>query len=209
VWYPEFLLSIGDKETAARCLRDGMRHFKVTANTRRYMQFCTVMARLLVLSDLESSRVHLESARCFASRSGDIQTTLRSYHLAAEIARYEQNYGVAVSEALDGIHAADCCGLGRWSLDIRTELAKIHLAAGNVQAAIEPAEWVLKRSLEADCQHAWGVADSLHLLGIAYARLGNTTEARKHLTRACERRKLLNHCGLAETEAELSRLDEP
>jgi tetratricopeptide (TPR) repeat protein len=206
VWYPEFLISIGDKEVAARCLRDGMRRFKVTANMRRYTQFCTVMARLLVSSDLESSRAHLESARCFASRSGDIQTTLRCYHLAAEIARYEHNYGVAESEAIDGIHAADSCGSGRWALDIRTELAKIHLAAGNVQAAVEPAEWVLKRSLEADCQYAWGVADSLHLLGVASARLGNIAEARNRLSLAREKRKLLDHCGLAETEAELSRL---
>jgi tetratricopeptide (TPR) repeat protein len=206
VWYPEFLISIDDKETAAQCLRDGMRQFKVRENTRRYTQFCTVMARLLVSSDLESSRVHLEGARCFASRSGDIQTTLRCYHLAAEIARYEQDYDVAVSEALDGIQAADSCGLGRWAIDIRTELAKIHLAAGNVQAAIEPAEWVLKRSLEADCQYAWGVADSLHVLGVASARLGNIAEARDRLSRAYEKRKSLDHCGLAETKAELSRL---
>src|SRR5207249_3417666 len=101
---------------------------------------------------------------------------------------------------------ADSCGFGRWSLDIRTELAQIHLAASEPAKAIPPAEWVLGRSQEPDCQYAWGVADGFHLLGIAHAHLGEAAKARDYLTRAIETRTPLGHPGLPETRAELDTL---
>jgi len=65
---------------------------------------------------------------------------------------------------------------------------------------------VLKRSQLEDCQYAWGIADSLHLLGVAHARLGDQAKARDYLQRALEKRKPLEHPGLAETNDELRRL---
>jgi hypothetical protein len=65
---------------------------------------------------------------------------------------------------------------------------------------------VLNRSREEDCQYAWGLADSLHLLGVAHARLGDTKKAREYLTEAAAKREPLEHPGLAETHAELDRL---
>jgi Tetratricopeptide repeat len=65
---------------------------------------------------------------------------------------------------------------------------------------------VLKRSQEPDCQYAWGIANSLHLLGVAHARLGDKAKARDYLERAIEKRKPLEHPGLKETEAELRKL---
>src|SRR5262245_19006563 len=132
-----------------------------------------MLGRCAMSENPTQGRTHLADAREFASRYGDIQVALRCHHLAAEIARHEKNFPLASSEAQDGIQLADSCGFGRWSLDIRTELAKIHLTAGNPKLTIEPAEWVLKRSKEEDCQYAWGIADSLHLLGVAHARLGD------------------------------------
>jgi tetratricopeptide (TPR) repeat protein len=166
----------------------------------------TILGRCVLPNDLATARVHLVAARDYASRSGDVEVTLRCYHLAAEIARHEPDFPTAVVEAEAGIQLADSCGFGRWSLDIRTELAKIHLAAGRPRDAIEPAEWVLKRSQEPDCQYAWGIADSLHLLGVAHARLGDKKTARDYLTRAVEKRKPLKHPGLKETRAELRKL---
>src|SRR5262249_41741893 len=126
-----------------------------------------VLGRCVVAENRRQAHTHLAAARDSATRSGDVEVILRCYHLAAEIARHESDFPLAVSEALDGIQLADSCGFGQWSLDIRTELARIHLAAGRPRDAIEPAEWVLNRSQEEDCQYAWGVADSLHLLGVA------------------------------------------
>ncbi len=156
--------------------------------------------------DIRRAREALNTARQAATSAGVVDVALRCYHLAAEIARHEEDYTLGEAEALDGIQLADSCGFGRWSLDIRTELAQIHLAANEPAKAIEPAEWVLKRSLEVDCQYAWGVADSLHLLGVAYSRLGEKEMAREHLLRAVEKRRPLEHPGLSESAAELARL---
>jgi tetratricopeptide (TPR) repeat protein len=176
----------------------------------QHLALCeTLLGRCALPEEPAQARSHLTAAREYASRSGDIHVTLRSYHLAAEIARHEKNFPLALSEALDGIQLADSCGFGRWSLVIRTELAKIHLAAGELAKAIEPAEWVLKRSEEPECQYAWGVADSLHLLGVAHARMrgkANKAKARDYLQRAVEKRRAIEHGELKESEDELQKL---
>jgi tetratricopeptide (TPR) repeat protein len=148
----------------------------------------------------------LAVGREHAGRTGDVELTLRCHLLAAEIARRAGNYRRARSEALDGIQLADSSGFGRWQLDLRLELARIHLTAGNPHQAVEPAEWVLKRSQAEGCRYAWGVADGFHLLGIAYARLGNAAKAADALARAIDRRKPLGHPGLADSEAAYGRL---
>jgi tetratricopeptide (TPR) repeat protein len=165
-----------------------------------------VMGRCVLMDNPLQAALHLCAARQTASRSGDVEVILRCYHLAAEIARHAGKFPLAVSEALDGIQLADSCGFGRWSLDIRTELASIHLAAGQPAQAIEPAEWVLKRSQEPECKYAWGEADALHLLGVAHAQLGETTSSREYLRQAIAKRKSLNHPGLQETQNTLASL---
>jgi tetratricopeptide (TPR) repeat protein len=171
---------------------------------------CAIVLSRVALASSPSSLAQIianqQIATTFATRSGHTEVTLQSNHLDAEIARHEKNFSLASSKALDGIHLADSCGFGRWSLDIRIELSKIHLAAGEPEKAIEPAEWVLKRSQEPDCQYAWGIADSLHLLGVAHARLGHREKAREYLRQAIEKRKPLEHPQLAESESELAKL---
>jgi len=91
---------------------------------------------------------------------------LRCFHLAAELARHEGNFAQGIAEARDGIQVADSCGFGRWSIDIRIELAKAHLAASEPSRAVEPAECAVRRSREKDCQYAWGAANALHPLAL-------------------------------------------
>jgi tetratricopeptide (TPR) repeat protein len=166
----------------------------------------TILGRCALPKDPAGARRELNASREYAARSGNMEVALGCFHLAAELARHVRNFGLAIAEAQDGIQVADSCGFGRWSLDIRIELAKAHLAAGSLSQAIEPAEWVLKRSREEDCKYAWGAADSLHLLGVAHARLGEQQKARKYLQWACEQRRALKHPGIGETEAELRLL---
>jgi tetratricopeptide (TPR) repeat protein len=206
VWEAELKLTAGDGDGAraqtqanrAACGRNGW---------NRSGALCeTLLGRCALPGDPGRAGAHLAAARGYGSRAGDIEVTLRCYHLAAEIARHDRDFPRAVTETLNGIQLADSHGFGRWSLDIRTELAKIYLAAGEPAKAIEPAEWVLRRAQEEDCQYAWGVADSLHLLGVAHAQLGDTAKAREYLTQAVEKRKPLEHPGLKETRAELRKL---
>jgi tetratricopeptide (TPR) repeat protein len=167
----------------------------------------TILGRCALPEDTTAARQELNAARAYAARSGNMEVALRCFHLAAELARHEGNFALGIAEAWGGIQVADSCGFGRWSIDIRIELAKAHLGAGEPSKAVEPAEWALKQSREEDCQYAWGAADALHLLGIAHARLGAQQKACKYLQRACEQRRALEHPGIGETEAELQRLD--
>ena len=211
VWEAEWKLATGD-QVGALTQTEANRKIAVQQNWTDTLALCDVLRGLCKLSDdLMLSGRCLASAREYASRTGHIETALRCYHLAAVLARYEKNFDLALSEALDGIQLADSCGFGRWSLDLRTELAKIHLAAGQPAKAVEPAEWVLKRSDEPDCQYGWGIADSLHLLGVAHARMrgkANRAKARDYLRRAVEKRKAIEHPGFSETEEELRKVHE-
>jgi tetratricopeptide (TPR) repeat protein len=204
----EFKLAIGNQAGA---------HIQTGANQKICSQNswiddvarCETLAGRCALPDgPQKAHLHLTAAREYASCTGDVEVTLRCYHLAAEIFRHEGNLPLAISEALDGVQLADSCGFGRWSLDIRIELARIYLANNEPAKAIEPAELVLKRSQDPECQYAWGIADSLYLLGIANALLGDKSKAIDYLERAIEKRKPLEHPGLKDTEEELRKLKE-
>jgi tetratricopeptide (TPR) repeat protein len=206
VWEAELNIAAGTREEA----HDQTEANRAVADRHHWTDDCarcdTLLGRCALPENPVKARRHITSAREYATRTGNIEVALRCYHLAAEIARHERAFPLAAAEALDGIQLADSCGFGRWSLDIRVELATIHLAAGDPRAAIEPASWVLHRAEQPDCQDAWAIADSLHLLGVAHARLGDTEKARSFLTRAVEKRTPLEHPGLAETRAELAAL---
>jgi tetratricopeptide (TPR) repeat protein len=150
-----------------------------------------VLGRCALPHNATQAGVHLDAARAYAGRSGHIEITLRCYHLAAEIARHESDFSTAVSEALSGIQLADSCEFGHWSIVIRLELARVHLAAGKFQEAIEPASKALAMSEDPERQYAWGIADGLELLGRAHQGLGNTAKANDYLQRAAEKHKLL------------------
>jgi hypothetical protein len=154
------------------------------------------------------AQTHLNNAREYVTKSGNLEVTLSGHRLASVIARTVRNFALAESEALEGIRLAELCGFGWWALDIHIELAKLHVA-DDPKSAIEPAEWVLSHSQEADCQYAWGIADSLHLLGVAHTRIRgkvNKAKAREYFRQAIDKRKLLEHPGLAESESELAKL---
>lgn len=202
----ELKLATGDR-AAARSQTEANQAVGRRRRAARDVAWCdALLGRCSLPADPAWAGRRLAAARAYAGRSGDIDATLRCYHLAADIARHEADVDRAAAEAAAGIQLADSCGFGQWSIDLRLELARAHLAAGDPRAAVEPGEEALARSEHPDCQYAWGVADALHLLGVAHARLGDADKARDYLRRAAAARKPLEHAGLPETEAELAHL---
>jgi F0F1-type ATP synthase membrane subunit b/b' len=55
--------------------------------------------------------------------------------------------------------------------------------------------------------YAWGIAESLHQLGVAYARLGDISKARLYLQQAIQKQERLKHHALEETKAEFASLN--
>lgn len=205
-WPAEFKRTIGATSSAAE-----VAHRVLDASIKNGSQETTakhnlILGFLLLSEDPSGARQHLEAARKYASFSGSTEVQLRSYDLAAEIARSQQVYDLASGEAEAGIHLADTCGFGNHAIDLRLTLARVHLDAGDPKSALQQAREALDRALDPECQYAWGEADSLHLCGIAHARLGELELARQRLTEAIAKREALTHPGLAETRAELARI---
>jgi hypothetical protein len=202
----EFRTAIGDRVGAVAQTRGNRdfckRHHWVGVRAR-----CETLLGLLALpDDLAAARRHLGSAREFGSRSGHVEVQLRCYHLAAEIARTEQAFALARSEAEAGIHLADTCGFGHYAIELRLALARVRLDANDAMAALQRAREALDRSVHPECQYAWGEADALDLCGRAHARLGEAELARQRLTAAVAARERLGHPGLADTRAALAAL---
>lgn len=202
----EFRLACGDKEgaiTQSRAIKDFCVQHK-QSDTQAKSD--TLLGLLALPDDPVAARRHLGDARNYAFRSGHVEVQLRCYCLAAEVARLDHAYGLACSEAEAGIHLADTCGFGYYSIELRLALARAHLDACDVKAALKRAREALDRSVHPECQYAWGEADGLHLCGVAHARLGEIELARQRLMAARTGRDRLRHPGLPETQAALARL---
>jgi hypothetical protein len=203
----EFKRASGDREGAA----DQTRQNREIATRHQWTDtqaLCDTVLGLLSLPDEPAvARQHLDGARVYASRSGHVEVQLRCYFLAAEIGQTEGAFDLARSEAEAGIHLADTCDFGHYSIELRLTLARAHLGAGDAKAALQRAREALDRSVHPECQYAWGESDGLHLCGVAHARLGEVALARQRLSVALAKREQLTHPGLSETQAELGRLN--
>jgi tetratricopeptide (TPR) repeat protein len=162
-----------------------------------------ILARLLVPSDAVQAAEHLQAARDFANRSGNIELQLRCFHAACELQRHLGDSPQSIAEGEAGILLADTCGFGKFSIDLRLALAETYLAAGDARQALQNARNALDRSEQPDCQYAWGKADGLHWCGMAHLRLGERELARQRLTAALEIREHLGHGRVEETRRAL------
>jgi tetratricopeptide (TPR) repeat protein len=158
-----------------------------------------VLARLVLAEDPVRAGQHLQDARSFANRSGNVEFQLRCFNAACELQLHLADYPQAIAEAEAGILLADTCGFGKYSIDLRIALAETLLAAGDAHKALQNARDALDRSEQPDCQYAWGKADGLHFCGVAHLRLGERELAHQRLTAALELREQLGHGRIEET----------
>jgi tetratricopeptide (TPR) repeat protein len=166
----------------------------------------SLLARLLLPDDPAQSAQHLQDAREFAERSGEVELQLRCFHSACELQRHLGDYPQAITEADAGILLADTCGFGKFSIDLRLALAETYIDAGDAQKALQNARKALDLSEHPDCQYAWGKADGLHFCGLAHLRLGERELARQRLSAALELREKLGHGRFEETRRALAGL---
>lgn len=166
----------------------------------------TLLGRLMLPGDPAAARVQLDAAREFGSRSSVIEVQLRAYTLAAELAQRVSDLPTATAEAEAGILLADGCGSGRFGIDLRLILARVHLEAGDARAALRRAREALDRSAAPECQYAWGEAGALDLAGRGHARLGEPELARQRLAAAVALRERLTHPGLEDSRRALAAL---
>jgi hypothetical protein len=205
IWEAEFKRATGNLSGALAQTRSN----RAVAERNQWtddLALCDTLLGLLTLPDIIVARRHLDAAREYAARSGNVEIQLRCYELAAELARSEQAHAAARRDAEAGVQLADTCGFGHSAVGLRLALARVLLEAGDPRAALHRAREALERSVQPECQYAWGEADALHLCGVAYVQLGEVEQARQRLRAGVSKREQLTHPGLSETVAELDRL---
>jgi tetratricopeptide (TPR) repeat protein len=203
IWEAEGKLARGDRSGA---LSQTQANREFAARGGYNPDLCrsnALLARLLLPDDPAQAARHLQDARAFANRSGEVALQLRCFHAACELHRHLGDYPQAIIEAEAGILLADACGFGHYSINLRLALAETLLAAGDARKALQNARNALDRSEHPDCQYAWGQADGLHLCGLAHLRLGERALARQRLTAALELRDRLGHGRIDETRRAL------
>jgi tetratricopeptide (TPR) repeat protein len=95
-----------------------------------------LLARILLSDDPVKAGQHLQDARAFANRSGDIELQLRCFQAACELQLHLGDYPQAIAEGEAGILLADTCGFGQFSIDLRLVLTETLLAAGDARKAL-------------------------------------------------------------------------
>lgn len=158
-------------------------------------------------SDIISEEACLEIVEQIASQSGGIDQRVLCNVLAMRIAINQNNAEETISQAQMGLHLAETCGHGRWSLQLLLGRADAHMTLGQPEEALSQAEAALERSQLPEVQDAWGVADSLHAIGRARKELGDTTAAQAALQQAAEQRQNLRHPALEQTLKEIESLE--
>jgi tetratricopeptide (TPR) repeat protein len=202
-WEAEGKLVRGDRPGALRQMR-ACREFDASSGHNDSLCRCNaLLARLLLPDDPALAASHLEDARAFANRSGDVEFLLCCFHSACELYRHLGDYPRSIAEAESGILLADTCGFGKFSIDLRLALAETFLAAGDPRKALRNARNALDCSEHPDCQYAWGKADGLHFCGVAHYQLGERELAIQRLTAALEIRERLGHGRIDETRRAL------
>ncbi|HEY2914218.1 MAG TPA: DUF4062 domain-containing protein [Candidatus Angelobacter sp.] len=162
-----------------------------------------LLARFLLPEDPVRANQHLQEARAFANRSGDVDFQLCCFYAACELQLHLSDYTQALAETDAGILLADTCGFGKSSINLRLARAETLLVAGDAKKALQNARNALDRSEAPDCQYAWGKADGLHFCGVAHLRLGERELAKQRLTAALELRERLGHGRIEETRRAL------
>jgi class 3 adenylate cyclase/tetratricopeptide (TPR) repeat protein len=166
----------------------------------------SLLTLLLLPDDHSQAAQHLQDARDFANRSGNVELQLACFHSACELHRHLGDLPQSITEAEAGILLVDTCGFGKYSIDLRLALAETYLAAGDPHKALQNARKALDLSEAPDCQYAWGKADGLHFCGVAHLRLGEHELARQRLTAALEIRERLGHGRIDETRRAIELL---
>jgi len=197
----EFRMACGD---AAGARRQTQANWEVCQDYGwvREVALCdTVLGRLLLPDDPTEARRHLDAARDFGARSGEVEIQLRAYQLAADLARHLGDLPTVAAEAEAGVLLAGGCGFGLYAIDLRLALARVHLEAGDARDALRLAREALDRAAAPECRYAWGEADALDLAGRTHARLGEPELAQQRLTAAVAARERLGHLRPADTSS--------
>jgi hypothetical protein len=209
LWEAEFRLASGD---AAGAREQTLATQRIAKRDRwfRTGALCDTLLGRMTLADAPLiARQHLDTAREFASSSGDVEILLRSHRLAADLARHLKDLATAIAEAEAGILLADSCGCGLHGIDLRLALAEALLDAGDARASLHHCSEAQARATAPRCRWAWGKADALDLSGRAHLRLGEWEQGREQLVAALALRRGLGHAHTTSTRFALEELVRP
>jgi tetratricopeptide (TPR) repeat protein len=144
---------------------------------------------------------HLAQAREWTAVTGEVEVVLRCQVLAAKICLAERRFADADIAIRSGQALSETCGFGLFAVDFNNLRLERALA---VDAGASEAATQALMAARARPAYAWGLADALHLAGLAALAEGGAG-ARALLDEAERVRTGLRHPGLAATREALAR----
>ncbi len=151
--------------------------------------------------DPDRASDHLAHARGWTALTGEVEVVLRCQALAARICLAERRFADADSAIRSGLALSETCGFGLFAVDFNNLRLERALA---VDAGASEAATLALTAARARPAYAWGLADALHLAGLAALAEGRAG-ARALLGEAERVRAGLRHPGLAATREALAR----
>ncbi|MDC0721989.1 helix-turn-helix domain-containing protein [Nannocystis bainbridge] len=149
--------------------------------------------------DPDRASVHLGHARAWTTASGEVEVVLRCHALEAQICLAERRLADAARVIHEGRMLAETCGFGLFVVEFSNLGLTRALAA---ERGIEEATAQALTAARGRPSYAWGLADALHLAGLARG-----TGGRELLAQAATLRAALQHPQLAATRAALERAE--
>ncbi|UQA60119.1 helix-turn-helix domain-containing protein [Polyangium aurulentum] len=202
LWEAEHLLAVGRKREAVEMTRANIEDCAYRGWAGHVAHGHALLGLSAACDDPADAEAHLVEVRRWASASGEVEMALRAHLLAAEIELARGRPDEAARHAGEGGHLAQVSGF--WLARTRFDLivARSAIARGDSNAA-----WLARSALEgAVDDDAWGRADALHWVGVAYLKKGEGSAARSSLEGALALRARLRHPEVEATRALLAGL---
>ncbi len=149
----------------------------------------SVMGWCTLRRDAVTASTHLGLARQYANRTGHTETSLRCYQLASAVARQGVRLKDAVFEGRNGIELAKSCGMHRWELALRLELARTYRTLGKFEEGVEEGLFVQSAAEDPAAGDCWMSLIALHLVGSCNVEMGRTMEGERQRNLAIARLK--------------------
>ncbi len=204
-WCARHHLDLGNLAGARSLCDHGLEKARAGNWNEEIPLFHALLARIALAGGGDPTP-HLDEVRAWTSRTGKMELFIEAYLLTARHLLAAGDPQAALGEAESGLLHAVACGYGLLRIELLVALARIRLAWPDPLRAIQAAREALDLAAHPDCGYAWGEADAAQVWGEAYFADHQPTLAQRAFARALEVRRRIEHPGVAETEAWLSRV---
>lgn len=201
LWEAEHNLALGREEAARAATLQNLSACAKLGWEGHVAHCHAVLGFAAAPRDPDAAAEHLEKARAWAEKAGEVEMVLRCHELGARVALARGLSAEGSREATLGISLAETCGFGPMRSRLGTLAARCSLPE-DLDVAMAFAE----AAILAAGEDAWARADALHWAGVIEARARGRARAVDWLKEAAALRGRIRHPEAAASLEALERV---